>query len=79
MVSNTAGSLDAGFLANRISHQPDVLNGRSAGAETGAGLDEMRFGLYGEFAGGDDLFVVEISSLNDDFHPPIFGRLDDIA
>ena len=39
----------------------------------------MRLGLDRQFAGRDDLFVAEIAGLDDDFHPPIVGRLDDIA
>ena len=55
-----------------------MLDGGSAGAESGAGLDEVGLGLHGDFAGGGNLLVVEKAGLDDDLDASVVRSIDDV-
>ena len=69
--SDTAGSFDAHFRTDSLSHQSDIFLGGSAFGETGGSLDKISTGLLGKKAYSDFLFIGEKASFDDDLQNEI--------
>ena len=67
-IAYAAGRFDLysrGYVSN---HQLQILDGCSAAAVTGAGLDPVRFELATDLAQADFVRVLQVRILKDDFH-----------